>query len=108
MSYSSPLCGFIRRHPHQVRSCNPDTLRSTSHRLILPSGLSIAVNVFFRNLPAAGYSAGKDVYGNRDLQRYEKGRQDLAKLIKSFDSLPNDTRDFYLRRLAQELDQAIS
>lgn len=66
------------------------------------SGVSIAVNVFFRNL-SAGYAAGKDVYGNRDLQAYEKGRQDLAKIVKSFDSLPRDVRGFYLQRLADEL-----
>jgi tRNA wybutosine-synthesizing protein 4 len=69
-------------------------------------GLSIAVNVFFRNL--TGYSAGKDVYGNRDLQKYEKGRQDLTRITKSFESLSTEVRDFYLRRLAQELAQMVS
>jgi len=68
------------------------------------SGMSVAVNVFFRNL-ASGYAAGKDVYGNRDLQAYEKGRQDIAKIIKSFDSLPVDIRGFYLQRLVKEFEE---
>jgi tRNA wybutosine-synthesizing protein 4 len=54
-----------------------------------------------------GYAAGKDVYGNRDLQAYERGRQDIAKIVKSFDSLPADVREFYLRRLAQEFEQKL-
>jgi tRNA wybutosine-synthesizing protein 4 len=66
-------------------------------------GVSISVNVFFRGLNT-GYAAGKDVYGNRDLQAYEKGRQDIAKLAKAFESLPLDVRGFYLGRLAAELD----
>ena len=65
------------------------------------SGISIAVNVFFRDLKT-GYAAGRDVYGNRDLQAYEKGRQDIAKIVKSFDGLASDTRRFYLQRLAAE------
>lgn len=65
------------------------------------SGVSIAMNVFFRNL-STGYSAGKDVYGNRDLQAYEKGRQDISKIVKSFAGLPADVRQFYLHRLADE------
>ncbi len=70
------------------------------------SGVSIAVNVFFRNL-SAGYALGRDVYGNRDLQAYEKGRQDIAKIIRAFDSLPHDIRNFYLQRLVDELEQKI-
>ncbi|CAL3962524.1 unnamed protein product [Diplocarpon coronariae] len=70
------------------------------------SGVSIAVNVFFRSL-SAGYAAGKDVYGNRDLQAYEKGRQDIAKIVKSFDTLPPDIRGFYLQRLSDELSQKV-
>jgi tRNA wybutosine-synthesizing protein 4 len=52
-----------------------------------------------------GYSAGKDIYGNRDLQAYEKGRQDVSKIIRSFEGLPLDVRKFYLSRLAQEFEQ---
>lgn len=68
------------------------------------SGWSISANVFFRDL-SAGYAAGKDVYGNRDLQAYEKGRQDVAKITASFHKLPADVRDFYLSRLVEEFKQ---
>lgn len=65
---------------------------------------SIAVNVFFRDLET-GYSAGRDVYGNRDLAAYEKARQDVSKIANSFRHLPRDTREFYLKRIADELLQ---
>ncbi|KFY21613.1 hypothetical protein V493_07264 [Pseudogymnoascus sp. VKM F-4281 (FW-2241)] len=94
-------------HPHEA-NLNPGDI------LFLPSlwlhtakpldGVSVSVNVFFRGLQH-GYAAGKDVYGNRDLQAYEKGRQDIVKLSKMFENLPPDIRKFYLLRLADELDQ---
>lgn len=65
-------------------------------------GVSIAVNVFFRNL-SKGYAAGRDVYANRDLQAYEKGRNDVAKIARSFEGLPPEMARFYLLRLADEL-----
>ncbi|KAG9496976.1 tRNA methyltransferase ppm2 [Fusarium musae] len=64
--------------------------------------LSVAVNVFFRDLDS-GYSTGRDVYGNRDLAAYEKARQDISRIVKNFDRLPSEIRDFYLKRLADEL-----
>ncbi|KAE8149305.1 tRNA wybutosine-synthesizing protein 4 [Aspergillus avenaceus] len=68
-----------------------------------PTGeVSVAVNVFFRNL-SKGYAAGRDVYGNRDLQAYEKARNDIQKMAKAFDGLPSDMARFYMLRLAQEL-----
>ena len=66
------------------------------------NGVSVAVNVFFRNLKS-GYAAGKDIYGNRDLQAYEKGRLDVGKMAKSFEGMPSDMAKFYLERLADEL-----
>jgi tRNA wybutosine-synthesizing protein 4 len=69
------------------------------------SGTSIAVNVFFRSLQS-GYAAGKDVYGNRDLQAYENGRRDVGKITKAFKGLPEDVRKFYLSRLAGEILEA--
>ncbi|KAK1146060.1 tRNA methyltransferase ppm2 [Aspergillus melleus] len=70
-----------------------------------PTGqVSVAVNVFFRNL-SKGYAAGRDVYGNRDLQAYEKARADLQKMERSFEGLPTDMARFYLLRLAQELKE---
>lgn len=68
-------------------------------------GVSVAVNVFFRNMQS-GYAAGKDVYGNRDLQAYEYGRRDVAKIVKAFHGLPDEVRHFYLGRLARELEEA--
>lgn len=68
------------------------------------SSSSIAVNVFFRDLEK-GYSSGRDVYGNRDLAAYDKARQDVSRISKSFKDLPRDTRQFYLSRIADELLQ---
>lgn len=68
-----------------------------------PAGnVSISVNVFFRNLDF-GYAPGRDVYGNRDVQAYEKGRRDIEKMTRSFNKLPADMARFYLERLADEL-----
>ena len=67
-------------------------------------GLSIAVNVFFRNLEM-GYAAGRDTYANRDLQAYEEGRKDVKKIIQRFQNLPRPLAQFYLQRLSQEIEQ---
>ena len=67
-------------------------------------GVSISINIFFRSLES-GYAPGRDVYGNRDVQAYEKGRQDLEKMTRAFDRLPPDMRRFYLERLADELKE---
>ena len=64
--------------------------------------LSVSINVFFRNLKT-GYSAGRDVYGNRDLQAYENGRRNIEKLAKSMEKLPRDVGSTYLVRLGEEL-----
>lgn len=67
---------------------------------------SVAVNVFFRDLENEhAYAAGRDVYGNRDLAAYEKGRKDLAKIVKTFEDLPAGVARFYLDRLGHELLQ---
>lgn len=68
-------------------------------------GIGVAVNVFFRSL-TVGYAPGRDVYGNRDVQAYETGRKDVARITKAFDGLPDDISSFYLRRLSAELLQA--
>lgn len=68
--------------------------------------LGVAVNIFFRNLKT-GYAAGRDVYGNRDLAAYEKGRQDLARIANAFGKVPDDMREFYVKRLAEELLQKL-
>ncbi|ESZ94708.1 hypothetical protein SBOR_4902 [Sclerotinia borealis F-4128] len=104
-SLGSPILSLT--HPHEVLLQPGDVLFLPSlwlHTASPTSGMSVAVNVFFRNL-RNGYAAGKDVYGNRDLQAYEKGRQDIAKVVKSFESLPTDVRGFYLQRLVDEFRQ---
>lgn len=63
---------------------------------------SVAVNVFFRNLDS-GYAAGRDVYGNRDLAAYEKGRKDVGMIARAFKNVPDEVRRFYLERLGAEL-----
>lgn len=68
------------------------------------SDLGVAVNVFFRNLES-GYSAGRDVYGNRDLAAYEKGRQDISRIVGAFNKVPAEMKEFYVKRLAGELLQ---
>src|ERR1700761_5970926 len=98
---------LVNTHPHEVLLNPGDILFLPPlwlHTASPTDGMSVAVNVFFRNLPT-GYAAGKDVYGNRDLQAYEKGRQDIAKIMKSFDNLPTDIRGFYLQRLVKEFEQ---
>ncbi|PTB74105.1 LCM-domain-containing protein [Trichoderma longibrachiatum ATCC 18648] len=68
------------------------------------SDMSIAVNVFFRDPgQKEHYSSGRDVYGNKDLEVYEKGRQAIARIAKSLQSLPPAAREFYLCRLQDEL-----
>lgn len=94
-------------HPHEAILEPGDILFLPSCWLHAASPLSspsIAINVFFRDLKY-GYGAGRDVYGNRDLQPYEKGRQDIARVIKGFEKLPNSVKDFYLRRLLAEFRQ---
>jgi len=70
------------------------------------SKTGVAVNIFFRNLAdSTSYAAGRDVYGNRDLAAYEKGRQDVARITRAFDDkgVPADMKEFYILRLAEEL-----
>jgi len=65
--------------------------------------MSVAVNCFFRSLENQKYAAGRDVYGNRDLAAYEKGRKDVASIVKAFEDLPPHVAGFYLQRLGMEL-----
>lgn len=97
--------GIPNTHPYEANLKPGDVLFIPplwSHTAAPTDGISIAVNVFFRDL-AKGYAAGRDVYGNRDLQAYETGRRDVEKMVRAFRDLPPDTTQFYLNRLAAEL-----
>ncbi|EGE81694.1 leucine carboxyl methyltransferase 2 [Blastomyces dermatitidis ATCC 18188] len=92
-------------HPHEARLKPGDILFIPPlwlHTANPTNGVSVAVNVFFRNINK-GYAAGRDVYGNRDLQAYERGRVEVDKIARSFDGLPRDMARFYIERLADEL-----
>lgn len=92
-------------HPHIARLNPGDVLfipPMWSHTATPEQGVSVAVNVFWRGLDK-GYAAGKDVYGNRDLQAYENGRRDVEKILKAFREVPPDIARFYLDRLAGEI-----
>ena len=87
-------------HPGDVLYIPPLWLHATAPL----DAVNVSTNVFFRNLQT-GYAPGKDVYANRDLQAYEKARGDLHKMVHSFDKLPRDMAQFYLQRLADELQE---
>ncbi|KAF1955701.1 Clavaminate synthase-like protein [Byssothecium circinans] len=94
-------------HPHIASLAPGDILfipPMWSHTAKPEEGSSIAVNVFFKNLES-GYAAGKDVYGNRDLQAYENGRRDVEKILRAFRNVPDDMAGFYLDRLAAEIQE---
>ncbi|TIC97755.1 tRNA wybutosine-synthesizing protein 4 [Colletotrichum higginsianum] len=107
--FSSLDAGSLRGvHPHEAAVQPGDILFLPPlwlHTATPTSDMSVAVNIFFRNLEK-GYSVGRDVYGNRDLAAYEKARQDIARIGSSFSKLPLDAREFYIRRLADELLQS--
>lgn len=70
-----------------------------------PQTESISVNCFWKDLENNKYSKTKDVYGNKDLASYESGREGIKKIADKFSGLPADIKEFYLRRLAEELKQ---
>ncbi|KAF8421636.1 hypothetical protein EV426DRAFT_536080, partial [Tirmania nivea] len=91
---------------------NYDILLNPSDAIFIPSvfphaALSVtpcvAVNVFWGDLDGEKYAPGKDVYGNRDLVAYERGRQALGKVMRQFEGLPEWVRRFYLERLGAEV-----
>ncbi|KAI2642007.1 leucine carboxyl methyltransferase [Xylaria nigripes] len=96
-------------HPHEAKLGPGDILFLPPlwlHATAPLTDFGVAVNVFFRNLET-GYSSGRDVYGNRDVAAYEKGRQDVARITNSFAKLPRDMQSFYLTRLVDEMAQSI-
>ncbi|TGJ83075.1 hypothetical protein E0Z10_g5689 [Xylaria hypoxylon] len=96
-------------HPHEATIGPGDILFLPPlwlHTTAPLTDFGVAVNVFFKNLEA-GYSSGRDIYGNRDIAAYEKGRQDVARITNSFGKLPRDMQVFYMRRLADEMAQNV-
>ncbi|KAI0485378.1 leucine carboxyl methyltransferase [Xylaria cf. heliscus] len=96
-------------HPHEVTLGPGDVLFLPPlwlHATAPLTDFGVAVNVFFRNLET-GYANGRDVYGNRDVAAYEKGRIDVSRIANSFTKLPRDVQAFYMRRLADEMAQNI-
>lgn len=94
-------------HPHEVDLQPGDVLFIPPlwlHAAMPGEKVGIAVNMFFRDL-SSGYAAGRDVYGNRDVQAYERGRDEVRKMVRSFEHLPSDMARFYLERLADELKE---
>lgn len=96
-----------KTHPH-IATLKPGDILFIppmwSHTATPEEGVSVAVNVFWRDLDK-GYAAGKDVYGNRDLQAYENGRRDVEKIVRAFRDIPTDVAKFYLERLAGEIQE---
>lgn len=93
--------------PHEANLKAGDALflpAAWLHTAAPATDMSVAVNVFFRDLQS-GYAEGRDVYGNRDLSAYEKGRQDIKRLAKMFKDVPPDLREFYMSRIADELSE---
>jgi tRNA wybutosine-synthesizing protein 4 len=94
-------------HPH-IASLKPGDILFIppmwSHTATPEDGVSVAVNVFWKDLDK-GYAAGKDVYGNRDLQAYENGRRDVEKIVRAFRDVPPGIARFYLDRLAGEIQE---
>ncbi|KAF2829281.1 LCM-domain-containing protein [Ophiobolus disseminans] len=92
-------------HPH-IASLKPSDIlfipSMWSHTATPDEGVSVAVNMFWKDLEK-GYAAGKDVYGNRDLQAYENGRRDVEKIVRAFKDVKPELARFYLDRLAGEI-----
>ncbi|KAK3235112.1 hypothetical protein CYMTET_54679 [Cymbomonas tetramitiformis] len=63
---------------------------------------SISINYFWRDLPPHLYQP-KDLYGNRDPAPAEHAATALTEVTKQLNLLPNDYKQFYLRRAQVEL-----
>ena len=64
---------------------------------------SIAVNIFWRDLPKDLYD-NKDPYGNKDPLPAQRAIQAVEKAIKLIGDLPNTYKDFYARRLVSNIE----
>jgi tRNA wybutosine-synthesizing protein 4 len=66
-------------------------------------GLSVAVNVFFKSFAEKLYAAGRDVYGNRDLEMYQNGRKHVEKIRGLFNGQDPQGTAEKIMTLAQKL-----
>ncbi len=71
-----------------------------------PIEASISINLFWKDLPSDLYAVGKDIYANRDIAAYEHSRTMIGNIKKLFRDIPMEMREFYLTRLAQELEES--
>ena len=71
------------------------------HNVVNVDG-GVAVNVFWRQLAADQYDQ-TDTYGNKDLVAAARAGQIVDRAIKLLDSLPDDYRDFYARKLVARI-----
>ena len=66
---------------------------------------NVGINVFWKSFKDNVYNRGKDIYGNKDLAGYTDGRKLLERIARSFKDVDRDTRVFYFKRLAAELER---
>jgi tRNA wybutosine-synthesizing protein 4 len=72
-----------------------------------PLTANVGVNVFWKNFGDEIYDRGKDVYGNKDLACYTEGRKLLERIVKGFHNVDGDVKEFYMRRLAAEMENYV-
>jgi len=65
---------------------------------------NVGINVFWKSFKDEVYDRGKDVYGNKDFHGYTEGRKLVERIKKGFKGVDGDSRVFYLKRLAKELE----
>ena len=70
------------------------------------NGASVAVNVFWRCLPAADHDPG-DVFGNRDPPAARRAAELAARAGAALASLPEPQRRFYARRAVKRLAEQL-
>lgn len=66
---------------------------------------SVAVNVFWRDLPQGVYAAGRDVYGSRDLAAYENGRTAIKRIADRTKKDSATSPDFTVHDLVKFLQE---
>jgi len=70
---------------------------------VLNIDCGVAVNVFWRQLSADQYDQ-TDTYGNKDLVAAARAGQVIDRAIKLLDTLPDDYKDFYARKLIARIE----